>query len=165
MLLPNIPHSSVPEGKTADDNVEVYRWGDFEKNFQYIPHWDLCNQKKLIDFEIGCKLTGAGFPLYREKIAKLQRALINFFLDAASKAGYVEVQVPYVVNADSGYATGQLPDKEGQMYFVNEDKLYLIPTAEVPITNIYRNMKMNTIAIIRHRQSAVANCSVSKNQQ
>ena len=151
VLLPNIPHSSVPEGKTADDNVEVYRWGDFEKTFQYIPHWDLCNQKKLIDFEIGCKLTGAGFPLYREKIAKLQRALINFFLDEASKAGYVEVQVPYVVNADSGYATGQLPDKEGQMYFVNEDKLYLIPTAEVPITNIYRNclLKQNELPI-RH---------------
>lgn len=151
VLLPNIPHESVPEGKTADDNVEVYRWGDFDRHFDYMPHWDLCNQKKLIDFEIGCKLTGAGFPLYREKVARLQRALINFFLDEAGKAGYVEVQVPYVVNADSGYATGQLPDKEGQMYFVNEDKLYLIPTAEVPITNIYRNclLKQNELPI-RH---------------
>ena len=139
VLLPNMPHSSVPEGKTAEDNVEEYRKGDFEKNFNYLPHWDLCSKKNLIDFETGCKLTGAGFPLYKEKVAKLQRALINFFLDEATKAGYVEVQVPYVVNSDSGYATGQLPDKEGQMYFVNEDKLYLIPTAEVPITNIYRN--------------------------
>ena len=139
VLLPNMPHSSVPEGKTAEDNVEEYRKGDFEKHFDYQPHWDICSKKGLIDFETGCKLTGAGFPLYKEKVAKLQRALVNFFLDEASKAGYVEVQVPYVVNSDSGYATGQLPDKEGQMYFINEDKLYLIPTAEVPITNIYRN--------------------------
>ena len=139
VLLPNMPHDSVPEGKTAEDNVEEYRKGDFEKKFNYLPHWDLCSKKNLIDFETGCKLTGAGFPLYNEKVAKLQRALINFFLDEASKAGYREVQVPYVVNSDSGYATGQLPDKEGQMYYVNEDKLYLIPTAEVPITNIYRN--------------------------
>ena len=127
VLLPNIPHDSVPEGKTAEDNVEEYRWGDFEKKHNILPHWDICNQKDLIDFETGCKLTGAGFPLYREKAAKLQRALINFFLDEATKAGYTEVQVPYVVNTDSAYATGQLPDKEGQMYFVGEDKLYLIP--------------------------------------
>ncbi|MBO4281778.1 MAG: serine--tRNA ligase [Bacteroidales bacterium] len=151
VLLPNMPHASVPEGKTAEDNVEEYRWGDFEKNFNYLPHWDLCSKKDLIDFEIGCKLTGAGFPLYREKVAKLQRALVNFFLDEASKAGYTEVQVPYVVNADSGYATGQLPDKEGQMYFVGEDKLYLIPTAEVPITNIYRNCLLKKSDLpIRH---------------
>lgn len=151
VLLPNMPHVSVPEGKTAEDNVEEYRWGDFEKKFNYLPHWDICSQKNLIDFETGCKLTGAGFPLYREKVAKLQRALVNFFLDEASKAGYVEVQVPYVVNADSGYATGQLPDKEGQMYFVSEDKLYLIPTAEVPITNIYRNSLLKKSELpIRH---------------
>ena len=151
VLLPNLPHESVPEGKTADDNVEEYRWGDFEKRHKILPHWDICSQKNLIDFETGCKLTGAGFPLYREKAAKLQRALINFFLDEATKAGYTEVQVPYVVNADSGYATGQLPDKEGQMYFVNEDKLYLIPTAEVPITNIYRNCLLKASDLpIRH---------------
>ncbi len=151
VLLPNIPHDSVPEGITAEDNVEEYRWGDFEKKHNILPHWDICNQKDLIDFETGCKLTGAGFPLYREKAAKLQRALINFFLDEATKAGYTEVQVPYVVNTDSAYATGQLPDKEGQMYFVGEDKLYLIPTAEVPITNIYRNCLLKTSDLpVRH---------------
>jgi len=151
VLLPNIPHASVPEGKTADDNVEEYRWGDFDKMHPILPHWDICSKKNLIDFETGCKLTGAGFPLYREKAAKLQRALVNFFLDEASKAGYSEVQVPYVVNTDSAYATGQLPDKEGQMYFVNEDKLYLIPTAEVPITNIYRNCLLKSADLpIRH---------------
>ena len=151
VLLPNIPHDSVPEGKTAEDNVEEYRWGDFEKKHNILPHWDICNQKDLIDFETGCKLTGAGFPLYREKAAKLQRALINFFLDEATKAGYTEVQVPYVVNTDSAYATGQLPDKEGQMYFVGEDKLYLIPTAEVPITNIYRNCLLKVSDLpVRH---------------
>ncbi|MCR5190522.1 MAG: serine--tRNA ligase [Bacteroidales bacterium] len=151
VLLPNIPHDSVPEGKTAEDNVEEYRWGDFEKKHNILPHWDICNKKDLIDFETGCKLTGAGFPLYREKAAKLQRALINFFLDEATKAGYTEVQVPYVVNTDSAYATGQLPDKEGQMYFVGEDKLYLIPTAEVPITNIYRNCLLKVSDLpVRH---------------
>lgn len=149
VLLPNMPHISVPIGKTAEENVEEYRKGDFEKKFNYLPHWDICSKKNLIDFETGCKLTGAGFPLYRDKIAKLQRALINFFLDEATKAGYIEVQVPYVVNSDSGYATGQLPDKEGQMYLINEDKLYLIPTAEVPVTNIYRNslLKANDLPI------------------
>ena len=151
VLLPNIPHDSVPEGKTADDNLEEYRWGDFEKAHTFLPHWDICASKNLIDFETGCKLTGAGFPLYREKAAKLQRALINFFLDEATRAGYTEVQVPYMVNGDSAYATGQLPDKEGQMYFVNEDKMYLIPTAEVPITNIYRNCLLKVTDLpIRH---------------
>ena len=131
--------------------MEEYRWGDFEKGHTFLPHWDICASKNLIDFETGCKLTGAGFPLYREKAAKLQRALINFFLDEATRAGYTEVQVPYMVNGDSAYATGQLPDKEGQMYFVNEDKMYLIPTAEVPITNIYRNCLLKVTDLpIRH---------------
>ncbi len=155
VLLPNMPHASVPVGKTAEDNVEEYRHGNFEKEFEYLPHWDLCNQKNLIDFETGCKLTGAGFPLYREKAAKLQRALINFFLDEATAAGYTEIQVPYVVNADSAYATGQLPDKEGQMYFVNEDGLYLIPTAEVPITNVYRN------CLLKQSELPVKHCAYS----
>ena len=155
VLLPNMPHNSVPEGKTAEDNVEEYRWGDFEKPFDFLPHWEICNRKNLIDFETGCKLTGAGFPLYNEKTAKLQRALVNFFLDEAGKAGYSEVQVPYVVNADSAYATGQLPDKEGQMYFVSEDKLYLIPTAEVPITNIYRN------CLLKQQDLPIRHCAYS----
>ena len=151
VLLPNMPHISVPEGRSAEDNAEEYRWGDFEKKGACLPHWEICSRKNLIDFETGCKLTGAGFPLYREKAAKLQRALINFFLDQASQAGYSEVQVPYVVNSDSAYATGQLPDKEGQMYFVGEDRLYLIPTAEVPITNIYRNCLLKASDLpIRH---------------
>ena len=140
VLLPNIPHESVPQGKTAEENETVYSEGDFNITPNTLPHWDICDKMKLIDFETGCKLTGSGFPIYTGKGAKLQRALINFFLDQAIAAGYTEVQPPYMVNEDSAYATGQLPDKEGQMYHVTKDNLYLIPTAEVPITNIYRNM-------------------------
>ncbi|MBK7409444.1 MAG: serine--tRNA ligase [Saprospirales bacterium] len=142
LTVPNIPHAKVPRGKTPEDN-EVYR--DWAKPFpdlgaDALPHWDLGKKYNLFDLELGVKLTGAGFPVYRNKGAKLQRALINFFLDQAHKAGYEEIQPPLMVNADSARATGQLPDKEGQMYYVNEDELYLIPTAEVPVTNIYRDV-------------------------
>ncbi|MBI1223161.1 MAG: serine--tRNA ligase [Bacteroidetes bacterium] len=139
--LPNMPHASVPTGKSSEDNEVVLEWG--EKPTLYagaVPHWDIAEKYNLIDFELGVKITGAGFPVYLGKGARLQRALINFFLDEALKAGYREVQPPIVVNEDSGFGTGQLPDKEGQMYYVNEDQIYLIPTAEVPITNIYRNV-------------------------
>ena len=144
VLLPNIPHSSVPEGKTSEDNMEVRNGGinpDIPGNA--IPHWDLAAKYNLIDFELGNKLTGSGFPVYLEKGAKLQRALINFFLDEGENAGYKEVMPPILVNEDSGFGTGQLPDKEGQMYHVTEDNFYLIPTAEVPVTNIYRNVILN----------------------
>lgn len=144
VLLPNIPHASVPKGKSADDNEVVYTYGDINTNSHMLPHWDICEKMKLIDFETGCKITGSGFPVYTGKGAKLQRALINFFLDHAINAGYVEIQPPYMVNEESAYATGQLPDKEGQMYHVTKDNLYLIPTAEVPVTNIYRNMILKT---------------------
>ncbi|MCL2131341.1 MAG: serine--tRNA ligase [Lentimicrobiaceae bacterium] len=142
VLLPNLPHDTVPKGKTAEDNETVYSEGDAATQPWQLPHWDLCDKLKLVDFETGCKIAGAGFPLYTGKGAALQRALINFFLDNAVNAGYVEVQTPYVVNEHSAYATGQLPDKDGQMYFVEEDKLYLIPTAEVPVTNIYRDVML-----------------------
>lgn len=139
--LPNLPHASVPKGKAAEDNDQVHEEGIFPVlGENALPHWDLASKYEIIDFELGNKVTGAGFPFYRGKGARLQRALINFFLDEAIKAGYLEYQPPLLVNEDSGYGTGQLPDKEGQMYFVGEDKLYLIPTAEVPITNIYRNV-------------------------
>ncbi|MFV0592980.1 MAG: serine--tRNA ligase [Draconibacterium sp.] len=139
--LPNLPHESVPEGKGADDNVVVKTGGEMpEMAAAALPHWELAAKYNLIDFELGVKLTGAGFPVYRGKGAQLQRALINFFLAEASKAGYEEVQPPLMVNEDSGFGTGQLPDKEGQMYHVTEDNLYLIPTAEVPVTNIYRDV-------------------------
>jgi len=144
VLLPNIPHASVPKGKSADDNEVVYTYGDINTDPHMLPHWDICEKMKLIDFETGCKITGSGFPVYTGKGAKLQRALINFFLDHAIYAGYVEIQPPYMVNEESAYATGQLPDKEGQMYHVTKDNLYLIPTAEVPVTNIYRNMILKT---------------------
>ena len=142
LTVPNIPNTQVPRGKTAEDN-EVYR--DWVKPFPDLgpaplPHWELGKKYNLFDLELGVKLTGAGFPVYRNKGAKLERALINFFLDEASKAGYEEIQPPLMVNADSARATGQLPDKEGQMYYVQLDDLYLIPTAEVPVTNIFRDV-------------------------
>ena len=139
--LPNLPHESVPPGKGEDDNEVVKQVGKIpEMDEKAMPHWELATQYNLIDFELGVKLTGAGFPVYRGKGAQLQRALINFFLAEAAKAGYEEVQPPLVVNEDSGFGTGQLPDKEGQMYHITEDNLYLIPTAEVPVTNIYRDV-------------------------
>jgi seryl-tRNA synthetase len=140
--LPNLPHQSVPAGHTPAENEVVFSHGDIPKLHEKAsPHWDLCAKYDIIDFELGVKLTGAGFPVYKGKGAKLQRALINFFLDKAAEAGYAEVQPPILVNADSGYGTGQLPDKEGQMYYVGMDEYYLIPTAEVPVTNIYRDVK------------------------
>ncbi|GAP71214.1 seryl-tRNA synthetase [Candidatus Symbiothrix dinenymphae] len=139
--IPNLPHDSVPEGKHAEDNVAEKTGGTIpELPANALPHWELAKKYDLIDFELGVKIAGAGFPVYKGQGARLQRALINFFLDNAREAGYVEVQPPYVVNADSGYGTGQLPDKEGQMYHCSSDDLYLIPTAEVPVTNIYRDV-------------------------
>ncbi|SHI74315.1 seryl-tRNA synthetase [Tangfeifania diversioriginum] len=139
--LPNLPHESVPEGKGEEDNEVVTSKGELPKMADdVLPHWELAQKYNLIDFELGVKLTGAGFPVYRGKGSQLQRALINFFLDEARKAGYEEVQPPLVVNEASGFGTGQLPDKEGQMYHITGDNLYLIPTAEVPVTNIYRDV-------------------------
>jgi seryl-tRNA synthetase len=139
--IPNVPNTIVPEGKTADDNVEVFKWGQLpDLGNHKKPHWELIEEYDLIDFELGTKITGAGFPVYKGKGAKLQRALINFFLDEATSAGYREIQPPVVVNEASGYGTGQLPDKEGQMYHIGVDDLYLIPTAEVPLTNLYRDV-------------------------
>lgn len=137
--LPNLPHSSVPPGKSPDENEVIHQEGNIQPISDGLPHWDLASKFNLIDFELGNKITGAGFPVYRGKGARLQRALINYFLDQALKAGYEEIQPPILVNEDSGFGTGQLPDKEGQMYFVSEDKFYLIPTAEVPITNLLRD--------------------------
>ena len=137
--LPNTPHLSVPKGKSADDNLEVGRFGTMpDLPADAMPHWDLCAKYDLVDFELGNKVTGAGFPFYKGKGARLQRALINFFLNEAANAGYVEIQPPLMVNEASGLGTGQLPDKEGQMYAIPLDGFYMIPTAEVPITNIYR---------------------------
>ncbi len=139
--IPNIPHHSVPVGKTAEDNIQEKTGGTIPNlGSNNLPHWDLAKKYDLIDFELGVKITGAGFPVYKGKGARLQRALINFFLDRARDAGYMEVQPPYLVNAASGYGTGQLPDKEGQMYHATADDFYLIPTAEVPVTNIYRDV-------------------------
>ena len=139
--VPNVPHESVVFGKGADENEVVYSSGETTNlGENKLPHWELCEKHKLIDFELGVKITGAGFPVYTGKGARLQRALINFFLDEAQKAGYTEHQVPHMVNEASGYGTGQLPDKEGQMYHVGVDDLYLIPTAEVPLTNLYRDV-------------------------
>ncbi len=139
--LPNVPHPSVPPGKSEADNELVYEEGSLpELDENALPHWELATKYDIIDFDLGSKVTGAGFPFYKGQGARLQRALINFFLDEAIEAGYHEFQPPLLINEDSGYGTGQLPDKEGQMYYVGEDKLYLIPTAEVPITNIYRNV-------------------------
>jgi len=141
VLLPNLPHPSVPAGTSADDNVVVRTGGSMPQLPENaLPHWDLAKKYQIIDFELGVKLTGAGFPVYLGKGSKLQRALINFFLDEAQKAGYTEVMPPLMVNEDSGFGTGQLPDKEGQMYHVTADNYYLIPTAEVPVTNIYRDV-------------------------
>ena len=138
--IPNIPDESVPAGNTEKDNEEVFRAGEIpELDSNALPHWELASKYDLIDFELGNKITGAGFPVYKGKGARLQRGLINYFLDRNTAAGYKEVQVPHLVNEDSGFGTGQLPDKEGQMYHVQNDNLYLIPTAEVPITNLYRN--------------------------
>ncbi len=139
--LPNLPHVSVMPGKGAEDNEVVKSAGKIPQlDENALPHWELAQKYKLIDFELGVKITGAGFPVYRGKGSQLQRALINFFLDENRKAGYEEIQPPLVVNEDSGFGTGQLPDKEGQMYHVTGDNLYLIPTAEVPVTNIYRDV-------------------------
>lgn len=141
--LPNVPNDLVKAGKSEEDNEILEEVGTETKyNFSPIPHWELADKYQLIDFELGVKVTGAGFPIYRGKGAKLQRALINFFLEEAENAGYEEFIPPHVVNEASGYGTGQLPDKEGQMYHITEDDLYLIPTAEVPLTNIYRNVML-----------------------
>ena len=138
--IPNIPDKEVPEGLTIDDNIEIYRSNEkVESDESLKTHWDLAKEYDIIDFELGSKITGSGFPVYKGKGAKLQRGLINYFLDKNTSAGYTEFQVPHLVNSDSAFATGQLPDKDGQMYHVNEDKFYLIPTAEVPLTNIYRD--------------------------
>lgn len=156
VLLPNMPHSSVSCGKGADDNEVVYKEGD-DSNMDEsaVPHWDLVKKYDIIDFDLGSKITGAGFPIYKGKGAKLQRALINFFLDCATAEGYLEIQPPYMVNEDSAYATGQLPDKEGQMYLATLDSLYLIPTAEVPVTNIYRDV------ILKESDFPIKHCAYS----
>lgn len=142
--IPNIPHDSVPEGVSDEDNEEIFRDGDVPQLAEgSLPHWELAKKYDIIDFELGNKITGAGFPVYKGKGARLQRALITWFLDKATEAGYIEFQVPLMVNEASGFGTGQLPDKEGQMYHVTNDDLYLIPTAEVPITNMFRDNLMN----------------------
>lgn len=143
ILLPNLPHESVPVGKTPADNVIVREGGSKPTLSNAVPHWDLVDKYGIIDFELGVKLTGAGFPVYKGKGSKLQRALISFFLDENTAAGYTEVQPPLMVNEASGFGTGQLPDKEGQMYHIQIDNFYLIPTAEVPVTNIYRDVILN----------------------
>lgn len=156
LSVPNVPCDMVPEGKTAADNVVEKTGGNMpELGSDALPHWDLAKKYNLIDFDLGVKITGAGFPVYIGKGAKLQRALIQFFLDEASKAGYLEIQPPYVVNEASGYGTGQLPDKEGQMYLCCADNLYLIPTAEVPVTNLYRDV------IIPSDKLPIKNCAYS----
>lgn len=143
--IPNIPHSSVPAGSTDEDNEEVFKEGDIPNLIaDALPHWELAKKYDIIDFELGVKVTGAGFPIYKGKGARLQRALISYFLDKNTAAGYREIQVPHLVNQASGYGTGQLPDKEGQMYHITADDLYLIPTAEVPITNIFRGTIVKT---------------------
>lgn len=141
VLLPNLPCSMVPKGKTAEDNVIVRESGNMPQlSEDALPHWELLKKLDIVDFDLGVKITGAGFPVYKGKGARLQRALIEFFLDRNTKAGYTEYMLPLMVNEASGFGTGQLPDKEGQMYFVGEDKFYLIPTAEVPATNLYRDV-------------------------
>ncbi len=154
--LPNLPHSSVPAGKSADDNKVVKVGGSVPTlDSSAVPHWDLIKKYDLIDFDLGIKITGAGFPVYKGKGAKLQRALISFFLDEADKAGFNEILPPLLVNEDSGFGTGQLPDKEGQMYHATADNLYLIPTAEVPVTNLYRDV------ILKASDFPVRNCAYS----
>jgi seryl-tRNA synthetase len=143
--VPNLPHDSVPAGKSAADNTKIREGGSWPTLLpNALPHWDLASKYDIIDFELGNKLTGAGFPVYKGKGAKLQRALINFFLDEATAAGYREYMPPLLVNEDSGFGTGQLPDKEGQMYHVGLDNFYLIPTAEVPVTNIFRDVILSS---------------------
>lgn len=156
LTIPNIPCEAVPEGKTAEDNV-VEKTGGVMPDLpaDALPHWELAKKYNIIDFDLGVKITGAGFPVYIGKGARLQRALIQFFLDSANEAGYTEIEPPYVVNEASGYGTGQLPDKEGQMYYVPLDNLYLIPTAEVPVTNIYRDV------ILNDNQLPIKNCAYS----
>jgi len=154
--LPNLPHHSVPRGKSAEQNENIHQEGEIPQLYEgAVPHWDLCSKYDIVDFELGNKITGAGFPVYKGKGAKLQRALINFFLENASENGYLEIQPPLMVNEASGYGTGQLPDKEGQMYHATIDNLYLIPTAEVPITNIYRNV------IVEEKQFPIKNTAYS----
>ena len=157
LTIPNDPYQEVPEGKDSNDNV-VEKMGGSEKPLPQnpLPHWELAKKYGLIDFDLGVKISGAGFPVYTGKGARLQRALINFFLDEATKAGYREVQPPTVVNEDSGYGTGQLPDKEGQMYHCEVDNLYLIPTAEVPVTNIYRD------EILKEEDLPIKNCAYTE---
>jgi seryl-tRNA synthetase len=151
--VPNLPSAQVPAGKTPEDNETVFQHGDIPKLHDgAMPHWELVAKYDLIDFDLGVKLTGAGFPVYKGKGARLQRALLNFFLDKATAQGYMEIQPPIMVNEDSGFGTGQLPDKEGQMYHVTVDNLYLIPTAEVPITNIYRDV------ILKESDLPIRNC-------
>ena len=154
--IPNLPNDTVPEGYGAEDNVVEREGGEKPVLCEgAVPHWDLAKKYDLIDFELGVKITGAGFPVYKGKGARLQRALINFFLDEARDAGYLEIEPPYVVNEASGYGTGQLPDKEGQMYHCKLDDFYLIPTAEVPVTNIYRDV------IIDEKSLPIKNCAYS----
>ncbi|WP_459189277.1 serine--tRNA ligase [Parabacteroides sp. APC149_11_2_Y6] len=155
--IPNIPHESVPEGNGAEDNV-VEKMGGMETELpkDALPHWELAKKYDLIDFDLGVKITGAGFPVYKGQGARLQRALINFFLDEARDAGYLEIMPPTVVNQASGFGTGQLPDKEGQMYHCNLDDLYLIPTAEVPVTNIYRDV------ILEEKSLPIKNCAYTQ---
>lgn len=156
VTIPNLPHDSVPEGRTAEDNPVERSGGEIPSlGDNALPHWELAKKYDLIDFELGVKITGAGFPVYKGRGARLQRALINFFLDNARDAGFTEVQPPYLVNSDSGFGTGQLPDKEGQMYHVGLDDLYLIPTAEVPVTNIYRDV------ILEEKELPVKNTAYS----
>jgi seryl-tRNA synthetase len=153
VLLPNLPNTTVPKGKTPEDNAVVFTHGDMPKLPESaLPHWELAKKYDLIDFETGVKITGAGFPIYKGRGARLQRALINFFLDKATEAGYMEIEPPIMINKDSGFGTGQLPDKEGQMYHVTVDDLYLIPTAEVPITNMYRDL------IVEEESLPIKNC-------
>lgn len=157
LTIPNVPYDLVPEGATAEDNLIVKTGGhDLPLPENALPHWELAKKYNLIDFDLGVKISGAGFPVYIGWGARLQRALINFFLDEARAAGYVEIMPPTVVNAASGYGTGQLPDKEGQMYHCNLDDLYLIPTAEVPVTNIYRDV------IIDERDLPIKNCAYTQ---
>lgn len=156
VLLPNLPHQSVRTGKTADDNEIIYNEGNIlPADENILPHWELLKVYDIIDFDAGSKISGAGFPIYKEQGAKLQRALINFFLDEATAAGYSELQTPYVVNEASAFGTGQLPDKDGQMYYIQADNLYLIPTAEVPVTNYYRD------TILKEEQLPVRNVAYS----
>ena len=156
VLLPNLPNAAVKPGKGAEDNEIVYTQGDASNLPEgALPHWELVKKYDIIDFELGTKITGAGFPVYKGKGARLQRALIDFFLDEATAAGFTEIQPPYMVNEDSAYGTGQLPDKEGQMYHCQVDNFYLIPTAEVPVTNIYRDV------IIPQDQLPKMNCAYS----